>query len=76
MTSDHYPFTVELCFTGHKPEKSETNEIRFNFKKANWDMYHNILVNKFESLTNNYLNQLDIDSLNALVTNSIIYVIK
>ena len=35
MTSDHYPFTVELCFSGNKPEKSETNEIRFNFKKAN-----------------------------------------
>ena len=35
-------------------------------------MYQNILRNKSESLTNNYLNQLDINSLNALVTNSII----
>ena len=41
-------------------------------KKRILDMYHNILVNKSESLTNNYLNQLDIDSLNALVTTGLV----
>ena len=26
MTSDHYPLTVELCISGHKMKKRETND--------------------------------------------------
>ena len=71
MTSDHFPVSLSLNVSNHSFLSSEFIESRYNFKKADWNLYHGILLNRANSYTKSYIDKLNVDNLNKLVVRDI-----
>ena len=76
MDSDHCPIVFKLKMKGSPPEKNKTILERYNFNKADWTKFSDILTKK--ALFTKYFleNSLlfknsDIEKMNELVTNDI-----
>ena len=74
MMSDHFPVSVNLNLSAGDLQnlKNELIEPRFNFQKANWLLFHEVLLSKANSYSIEYINSLDAESLNTLVSTNII----
>ena len=73
MTSDHYPYSVKLKINGHIIKSPKSNKKNLNMSKANWQLFHDLLCHKAKEYDNNYLHSIDIDELNKLVKDDLIW---
>ena len=74
MNSDHNVISLKLTINGSKP-KEDTNVIqRFNFAKADWPLFYNLLQDFSNSLELSTIEEMDINSLNSFTTEKIIEV--
>ena len=74
ITSDHNVISLKLTINGSKP-KVDSNVIqRFNFAKADWSLFYNLLQDFSNSLDVNSVEEMDTNSLNSFITKKIIEV--
>ena len=71
MNSDHFPISFKLNLQNPTPKVIQEYEKKLNFSKANWELFHEILSNKNAVYTGHYLDSLDVNALNLLITKDI-----
>ncbi len=65
MGSDHAPIVCNFSFNFNFKSISNSNELRYNFKKADWNQYREIVNRGISELDSKELWNLEINSLNA-----------
>ena len=53
------------------PKNEEDCILRYNFRRADWLYYHRILSEKVMTYSENYLESLDVNLLNSMITKDI-----
>jgi hypothetical protein len=70
LSSDHFPIKVRISAKGDLNSSTEAGE-KLNFVKADWYYYSDLLREKANSYSENFLNSLDVNGLNSIITNDI-----
>ena len=73
LSSDHCPIKIKINEEGEFNSNSNSMVSRFNFSKADWYSFSSLLIERVNVYNNSYLDSLDVNELNSLVSNDILY---
>ena len=73
LSSDHCPIKIKINEEGEFKSNSNSMVSRFNFSKADWYSFSSLLLERVNVYNNSYLDSLDVNELNSLVSNDILY---
>ena len=73
LSSDHCPIKIKINEEGDFNSNSDSMVSRFNFSKSDLYSFSSLLIERVNVYNNSYLDSLDVNELNSLVSNDILY---